>query len=118
MSLFWLPSPRTCDGSPRWSLGLHPPGPCASRKRQSCVETVRVGRSKPAVLNEMADDPSASADFCNKIGTKRTFRGGLTMSALGVERTSRFRAATSESDPKRTAQASGFWHSYDMLCLS
>src|SRR5215208_5141172 len=35
--------------------------------RGICVESVRVGRSKPAVLNEMADDPPAVADFCNKI---------------------------------------------------
>src|SRR5580765_5890141 len=31
MSLFWPLSPRTCGGSHRWSLGHHPPGPCASR---------------------------------------------------------------------------------------
>jgi len=26
--------------------------------------------------------------------------------------------SSSQFDPKRTAQANGFWHSYDMLCLS
>jgi len=36
----------------------------------------KVGRipdeRQPAALNEMADSRSAAADFCNKIGTKRT----------------------------------------------
>jgi hypothetical protein len=32
------------------------------------------GASKPASLKGMADRPSAAADFCNKIGTFRTWR--------------------------------------------
>jgi hypothetical protein len=53
--------------------------------RQEKVQSVVLGAggSKPAALNEMADGPSAAADFCNKIGTKRTCRLYRLMSVAG-----------------------------------
>jgi hypothetical protein len=33
----------------------------------------RVGGSKPVDINQIAANPSAAADFCNRIGAKQTF---------------------------------------------
>ena len=59
-----------------------------STELRSCVEGVRAGASKPAVLNEVADRPSAAADYCNKICQQRT--SAMTL-AVVIARATRHR---------------------------
>ena len=55
MSSFWLPSPRTCGGSHRWLRDRHPLGLSVLRKRNSCVESVRVEGPNPVARSQMAE---------------------------------------------------------------
>src|SRR5436190_23445784 len=71
MNLSLPPSPRTCGGLHRWPVGHHQLRLCASLSGEFCRG--RQGRrSKPAALDEMAEHPSAAADFCNKICQQET----------------------------------------------
>jgi len=69
--LFWLPSLRTYEGSRRWS---HDRLPLRLRALRSVeVAQSRQGRRiKAADINWMAANPSAAADFYNKICQKLT----------------------------------------------
>jgi hypothetical protein len=49
----------------------------ARRVALECVKSVTVVRSTPTVLNKIADDPSAAADFHNIIGTMPAAAGSF-----------------------------------------
>src|SRR6188472_2658699 len=51
------------------------------------LQTAHHGSTSPRIASTQRNHASrpVSTDFCNKIGTKRTYLGGLTMSAFAGE---------------------------------
>ena len=71
-SLFWPLSPRTCDGSPRWSPGRHPLAPCVLRSVGVAWRALGPADQSRLLLTKWPTARQQQPTFCNNICAKRT----------------------------------------------